>query len=204
MTVSFRIVDAAPASASAPTPHTPPPAVAVSQQSVDALRDILAAHGARHGTQMIVFDRSDLAHLVYDFDARACLLAISTIAACFDHDPAVIAVVEEAQFQNRCLRIWKHRASGAIHLALSIHPDSKPAPEEAKLVREIEAMEARVRQTERIHARSEDYLAGIDWSAMTKDDYETAANHHHELGWTLYELDHGIEEASRELWAYCY
>lgn len=200
MTVSFCIVDSA---AAAPPIDAPPGPVTVTQQSVDALRDLLAAHGAHRGTEMIVFDRSDLAHLVYDFDARVCPLSISTVAACFGHDPAVIALVEEAQFQSRCLRIWKHWRTGRILLGLSIRSASGPTPAEAKLVREIAVLEARVRQTERICARSEDYLAMIDWTAMTRDDHETAATHHQDLGWTLYDLGHGIEEASRELWCHC-
>lgn len=182
---------------------SPSPAVAVSAQSVAALRALLTANGERDGIAMILGDRSDRAAFAIDFDARACLLSIAEVAACFGNDTRVIALVEEAQFQNRFLHVWQRRGSDKVMLDLSPSPDSEPMPEEAKLVREIEAMEARVRATERLFDRSEDYLDMVDWSAMTKADFEAASSHREELGWTLYELDHGIEEASRELWGYC-
>ncbi len=211
MTPAFHTVKpyAAPAFL-APLVSTAPP-LAVSPESVATLRALLTAHGERHGIAMILDDRSDPAAFACDFDARACLLSIAEVAACFGNDTRVIALVEEAQFQNRCLRVWQRRGSGngggedggKIMLDLSPNPDSEPKPEEAKLVREIETMEARVRVTERLFDRSEASLGMIDWAAMTRADYDTAASHREELGWTLYELDHGIEEASRELWGYC-
>lgn len=181
-----------------------PPAVHVSAAAVDALCVLLADHGARHGAAMILPGSGHRRGFGCDFDARACLLSVSAIAACFDYDPAVIALVEEAQFQNRCLRIWQRCEGGRIWLDLSSTPDSKPTPEEAKLVREIEVLEARARHTLRLFHRSEDYLGLIDWTAMTKADFEAVSSRREELSWSLYELDHDIAEASQELWAYCY
>lgn len=44
--------------------------------------------------------------LGWGFEADVLGFALATICALFDHDPAVIAVVEEAQFLGRRLNFW--------------------------------------------------------------------------------------------------
>lgn len=75
------------------------------------------------------------------------------------------------------------------------------SPEEIRLSRDLASLEAQLQNAHRVHDRSEDFIAMIDWSAMTIDDREDLHNHTECLNWHIYELHHQIDETSDRLWA---
>ncbi len=87
-------------------------------RQVARFRDWLRAEAARLGVDLLPVFREDN----LSFDARVCPLAIASVAARFDHDEHVIAVVEEAQFMGRRVT-FAHHADGVIELALSSSPN---------------------------------------------------------------------------------
>ena len=61
--------------------------------------------------------------LACSFEARVCPWALASICAIFDHDEAVIAVVEEAQFRGLNIRIWQDDATRSIRMVVASTPD---------------------------------------------------------------------------------
>src|SRR3546814_11848281 len=52
------------------------------------------------------------------FEVRVCPLALATVTAIFDHDPAVISVVEEAQFRAR--RVCVHHCANSAEITMRV------------------------------------------------------------------------------------
>ena len=123
MTITFRIDDGYDA-------REPGPAIITTHQ-LGSLRDLLAAHGARLGFPLVLPEYGDPIDGDFSFDARVCPLALATVSACFDHYPPAIAVVDEAQFRGRRVRVWRYGPTRDIHLCLSSNPDAAPELEVA-------------------------------------------------------------------------
>lgn len=123
MTITFRVDDG----------HnilSPSPAV-ITPDQLGALRDLLNDHSARTETAMVVPVYGEPACGSFEMEARVCPLALASVARCFDHDPAVIAVIDEAQFRGRRVRIWQEGRTGDIRLGLGLNPDGAPELEVA-------------------------------------------------------------------------
>lgn len=118
MTITFRVDDG----------HnilSPSPAV-ITPDQLGALRDLLAEQSARTGAPMVMPIHGEPVSGSFEIEARVCPLALASIARCFDHDPAVIAVIDEAQFRGRRVRIWQEEPTGDIRLGLGLNPDDAP------------------------------------------------------------------------------
>ena len=118
MTITFRVDDGHDTLSIAPAIITP--------DQLGALRDRLAEGTRQIGTNLIIHDHVGPAENAFGFEARVCPLALATLAACFDHDPAAIKVLDEAQFRGRRVRIWKLDGSPDICLGLASSPDNAP------------------------------------------------------------------------------
>lgn len=109
---------------------SPSPAVIMPDQ-LGALCDLLGRHVVRSGVAIVVPIHGDPASESFEIEVRVCPLALASIARCFDWDPAVITVVDEAQFLGRRARIWQSQPGGDIRLGLGLNPDAAPELEVA-------------------------------------------------------------------------
>lgn len=103
MSISFTASVSAPASA---------PAVAVSVRHLAAFRAFARERGEHFGDEGDEF-------LAYNFEARVCPWSLASICALFDHDPSVIAVIEEAQFRGLNIRFWRVDAKGDVMMGVA-------------------------------------------------------------------------------------
>ncbi|MCJ2180159.1 hypothetical protein [Novosphingobium album (ex Hu et al. 2023)] len=118
MTITFRVEDS----------HDidMPPPVPIEPWQMGALREVLAENGERIGTDLIVPEYGNIDAPVFAWEARTAMLAVAAIARCFDYEPGALAIIEEAQFRCRRLRISRPASNGDILLSLSTNPDSAP------------------------------------------------------------------------------
>ncbi len=86
----------------------PAPVAVITARRLSAFRRYLRAESDRLGHALIVPDAMISDH----FEARVCPLALAAVTAVFDHDPAVISVIEEAQFRGRRI-VVTHSADAA-------------------------------------------------------------------------------------------
>src|SRR3546814_17851482 len=63
------------------------------------------------------------------FEARVCPLALAAVTGVFDHDPAVISVVEEAQFRGRPISIHHCASTAEITMRVALTSDCVIAPD---------------------------------------------------------------------------
>ena len=103
MTISFTASVLASASA---------PAVAVSVRHLAAFRAFARERGESLGDEGDEF-------LAYNFEARVCPWSLASVCAIFDHDPGVIAVVEEAQFRGLNIRFLRNETRGAVMMSVA-------------------------------------------------------------------------------------
>src|SRR3546814_10652049 len=57
------------------------------------------------------------------FEARVCPLALAAVTGVFDHDPAVISVVEKAQFRGRRISIHHCASTAEITMRAALTSD---------------------------------------------------------------------------------
>lgn len=88
------------------------PAVAVSVRHLAAFRAFARERGESFGDEGDEF-------LAYNFEARVCPWSLASICAIFDHDPGVIAVVEEAQFRGLNIQFWRNEARGSVMMGVA-------------------------------------------------------------------------------------
>ena len=112
MTISFTASVLASASA---------PAVAVSVRHLAAFRAFARERGESLGDEGDEF-------LAYNFEARVCPWSLASVCAIFDHDPGVIAVVEEAQFRGLNIRFWRNETRGAVMMSVARSIDGSTCP----------------------------------------------------------------------------
>lgn len=118
MTITFRVDDGHDTLAI--------PSAIITHDQLGALRTLLAEQGARLGVALIVSDYGEPGAGAFGFEARVCPLALATVSACFDHDPAVITVLDEAQFRGRRVRVWQSAGTADVWVGLASSLDAAP------------------------------------------------------------------------------
>ena len=81
------------------------------------------AFARQHGQLVGVYDDDDFGYLAYGFEARVCPWSWATIAGLFGDSEAVIAVVEEAQFEGLNVRFWKDPDTATIMMGIANRAD---------------------------------------------------------------------------------
>lgn len=123
MTITFRLDDG----------HhilLPSPAV-ITPNQLGSLRELLDEQSMRLETALLLSVHGITGDATFEFEARVCPLALAVVSKCFDHDPGVIAVLDEAQFLGRRVRVWQAERSGDIKIGLAPNPDGAPELEVA-------------------------------------------------------------------------
>ena len=111
MSVLFRIA--------VPADDTTDPQAVITARQLAAFRRYLRSEGDRTGIALIEPDE----YLGDSFEARVCPLALAAVTAQFNHDPAVISVVEEAQFRGRRIAIHHDADAAAITMRVALTSD---------------------------------------------------------------------------------
>lgn len=111
MSVLFRIA--------VPADDTTGPHAVITARQLAAFRRYLRAEGDRIGADLIEPDE----YLGDSFEARVCPLALAAVTGQFDHDPAVISVVEEAQFRGRRVAVHHDAEVAAITMRVALSSD---------------------------------------------------------------------------------
>lgn len=123
MTITFRIDDGRNTSVPSPAVITP--------DQFGSLRQLLLDQARRLEATLLLPVIGMTEDGGAEFEARVCPLALAVVSKCFDHDPAVIAVLDEAQFLGRRVRIWQQDRAGDMRIGLSSNPDAAPEMEVA-------------------------------------------------------------------------
>ncbi len=118
MTITFRVEDG--------RSILPPTPAIITPDQLAALRELLSEQSVRLGFALLLPIYGVTGDPWFEFDARVCHLSLASVSKCFDHDPAVIAVLDEAQFLGRRVRIAQTERSSDIQLRLSLNPDAAP------------------------------------------------------------------------------
>ncbi len=118
MTITFRIENG--------NGVLPPKAAVITPDQLASLRDLLAEQSLRLAMTMLLPIHGVTGDPGFELEARICPLALAVVSKCFDHDPDVIAVLEEAQFLGRRVRIWQALRSRDFRIRLSLTPDDAP------------------------------------------------------------------------------
>lgn len=92
------------------------PIAVITARQLARVRRYLRQEGERIGLPLIEPDEA-LGNL---FHVRVCSLALAAVTGQFDHDPPVISVVEEAQFQSRRVSIRHNPDAARIEMRLDI------------------------------------------------------------------------------------
>lgn len=98
----------------------PPPPAPVTDQTLAGFVALLRTESRRLGVKLL---EPGIARTPTVFEARVGPLALACLARPFDHDPAVIAVLDEAQFRRRWVRIDVDGCGDAT-LAVSARSDA--------------------------------------------------------------------------------
>jgi hypothetical protein len=118
MTITFRVEDGRAILA--------PMAAIITPDQLASLRDLLAEQSLRLGFAMLLPGYGVTGDPWFAFDARVCHLSLAVVSKCFDHDPSVIAILDEAQFLGRRVRVAQTDPTGDITMRLSLNPDAAP------------------------------------------------------------------------------
>jgi hypothetical protein len=95
----------------------------ISHQQLGALLDILRDFEQRRDTAMILPIRGTIGQTPFVIDLRLCPIALAEISTCFDHDPAVIRIADEAQFEQLLVTVSQAYKTGDVVMTLSSRPD---------------------------------------------------------------------------------
>ena len=118
MTITFRIENG--------NSILPPKAAIITPDQLGSLRDLLAELSLHSGSALLLPVAGVTGDPAFELEARICPLALAVVSKCFDHDVDVIAVLEEAQYLGRRVRIWQEQRGGDIRIRLSLTPDIAP------------------------------------------------------------------------------
>ncbi len=118
MTITFRVEDGSAILA--------PMAAIITPDQLASLRDLLADQSLRLGFALLLPGSGVTGDPWFEFDARVCHLSLAVVSKCFDHDPSVIAILDEAQFLGRRVRVAQTEPTGDITMRLSLNPDAAP------------------------------------------------------------------------------
>jgi len=116
MTIIFRIATAA------DDGHIP--AAEIGARDLAEFRAFLRQEGTRIGKRLLSPDEPEDELLSYTFEARVCPLSLSAMARVFDYNASVIRVLEEAQFRNRRVAVWRCKSDGSIRMRVSLNSDA--------------------------------------------------------------------------------
>lgn len=114
MTITFRIEDG--------RSILPPSAAVITPDQLAAFRDMLAEQALRLGFALLLPVYGVTGDPWFAFDARVCHLSLATVVKCFDPDPSVIAILDEARFLGRRVRIAQTDRGRDIEMRLSLNP----------------------------------------------------------------------------------
>ncbi|RVT38673.1 hypothetical protein [Sphingobium algorifonticola] len=112
MSILFRIA--------LPADTAMPARAIITARQLATFRAYLRVEGERIGAVLLEPD----AYLGNSFEARVCPLALAAVTRHFDHDIAVIAVVEEAQFLGRRIAIHHDGMKAEISMRVALTSDS--------------------------------------------------------------------------------
>lgn len=96
----------------------------ITDQQLGALIDSLRAFEQRRETGMVLPVRGTIGHAPFVIDLRLCPIALAEITACFDHDPAIIRIADEAQFEQLLVTVSQAYRTSDIIMTLSSRPDT--------------------------------------------------------------------------------
>lgn len=91
----------------------------VTARQLAAFRSFARERGELVGTDAL----DDAGYLAFEFEARVCPWSWATIAGIFGDSEAVIAVVEEAQFEGLNVRFWKDPDTATIMMGVANRAD---------------------------------------------------------------------------------
>jgi len=118
MTITFRVEDG--------RSILPPSPAVITPDQLASLRDLLAEQSLRLGFAMLLPVHGLTGDPWFELDARVCHLSLAVVSKCFDHAPSVIAILDEAQFLGRRVRVAQTERAGDITMRLSLNPDAAP------------------------------------------------------------------------------
>lgn len=115
MTIMFRIRDTH-------DTFAVPPATINRDQLADLL-DYLAIQSTRLGLTLVHDEDGTTADFGFSFEMRVRPLALASLTAIFDHDRHVIAVIDEAQYLGRRVRVRREENIGLIRIEVAFTRD---------------------------------------------------------------------------------
>lgn len=96
----------------------------LSPEHLTRFLDVLRAETDRTNAALLDCE-GDLDVMLADgFEARVCPFSLAVLARAFDHDCTVIAVLDEAQFRQRKVTIWRDDSDGLIKMCPSFTSDA--------------------------------------------------------------------------------
>ena len=119
MTITFRIDDGHDI-------HGVPPAE-ISPLQLTTLCDYLRAQSERLGLSLIHHEWGTIDEPEFTFEARVCPLPLASLSAILDHADAAIAVLDEAQFTARRIRVRREENVGLVMIEVAWTHDSAPS-----------------------------------------------------------------------------
>ncbi|WP_375244158.1 hypothetical protein [Sphingomonas parapaucimobilis] len=119
MTITFRIDDGHDI-------HGVPPAE-ISPLQLTTLCDYLRAQSERLGLSLIHHEWGTVDEPEFAFEARVCPLPLASLSAILDHADAAIAVLDEAQFIGRRIRVRREENIGLVMIEVAWTHDSAPS-----------------------------------------------------------------------------
>ncbi len=119
MTITFRIDDGHDTHAVRPAEISP--------RQLVALSDYLRAQSERLGLSLIDHEWGTIDEPEFAFEARICPLPLASLSAVLDHADAAIAVLDEAQFTGRRIRVRRDENIGLVMIEVAWTHDSAPS-----------------------------------------------------------------------------
>ena len=119
MTITFRIDDGHDIHAVGPAEIT--------RSQLAALCDYLRAQSERLGVPLIDHEWGTVDEPEFAFEARVCPLPLASLSAVLDHADAAIAVLDEAQFTGRRIRVRREENIGLVMIEVAWTHDSAPS-----------------------------------------------------------------------------
>ena len=119
MTITFRIDDGHDV-------HAVPPAE-ITRDQLSVLCDYLRAQSERLGYPLIAHEWGTTDEPEFAFEARVCPLPLASLSAILDHGEAAIAILDEAQFAARRIRVRREENIGLVMIEVAWTHDSAPA-----------------------------------------------------------------------------
>jgi hypothetical protein len=117
MTITFRVKDET---------RTPVPALHITHLRAVALCRLMTEKALRLGEDMLYPIHGNLDCATYAFEARVCPVALAQLSRVFYDWPPAIALLDEAQFRRRRLRISRASRHADVIMEISTSHDFAP------------------------------------------------------------------------------